>query len=299
MKIILSPAKKMNNNEPCGSFGQPVFELAHENRSAQKETLCHNEHRDEAERNRGAGLVTKPQFIDQTEEILAWLRSKSHEELKTLWKCNDKIAEQNFDRLAYMDLHSRLTPAVLSYEGIAFQYMAPAVFRQACVGRSGGPSEAETGHYDYVQEHLRILSAFYGVLKPMDGVTPYRLEMQAKAAIGEAKNLYDLWGSRLYEAVRDDSGIIINLASKEYSKCIEKYLTDSDRYITITFVEMAKGKLVTKGTYAKMARGEMVRFMAENQIEDPMEIQGFDRLGYVFRKDLSSDVEYVFERILR
>ena len=283
MKIILSPAKKMNNNEPCGSFGQPVFELAHENRSAQKETLCDNEHRDEAERNRGAGLVTKPQFIEQTEEILAWLRSKSHEELKTLWKCNDKIAEQNFERLAHMDLYSRLTPAVLSYEGIAFQYMAPAVF--------------ETGQYDYVQEHLRILSAFYGVLKPMDGVTPYRLEMQAKAAIGEAKNLYDLWGSRLYEAVRDDSGIIINLASKEYSKCIEKYLTASDRYITITFVEMAKGKLVTKGTYAKMARGEMVRFMAENQIEDPMEIQVFDRLGYVFRKDLSSDVEYVFERI--
>ena len=250
-----------------------------------------NEHRDEAEWNRGAGLVTRPQFIEQAGEILAWMRSKSHEELKALWKCNDKIAEQNFERLAHMDLYSGLTPAVLSYEGIAFQYMAPAVF--------------ETGHYDYVQEHLRILSAFYGVLKPMDGVTPYRLEMssrtsfasQAKAAIGDSKNLYDLWGSRLYEAVQDDSGIIINLASKEYSKCIEKYLTDSDRYITINFVEMAKDKLVTKGTYAKMARGEMVRFMAENQVEDPVEIQGFDRLGYVFRKNLSSDEKYVFERI--
>ena len=131
----------------------------------------------------------------------------------------------------------------------------------------------------------------------MDGVVPYRLEMQAKAAIGESKNLYDFWGSLLYEAVRDESGIIINLASKEYSKCVEKYLTPEDRYITITFCEKSGDKLVTKGTYAKMARGEMVRFMAENQIEDPLEIQKFDRLGYVFRKDLSSEREYVFERM--
>lgn len=155
------------------------------------------------------------------------------------------------------------------------------------------------GQFDYIQDHLRILSAFYGALRPMDGVTPYRLEMQAKASIRGEKNLYSLWGSRLYEAVRDDSGIIINLASKEYSKCIEKYLTKEDRYITITFCEKAGEKLGTKGTYAKMARGEMVRFMAENKIEDPKEIQKFDRLGHVFREELSFETEYVFERIAR
>ena len=94
----------------------------------------------------------------------------------------------------------------------------------------------------------------------------------------------------------DESKVIINLASKEYSKCIEKYLKKDDTYITITFGEMVKGKLVTKGTYAKMARGEMVRFMAENQIEDPDEIKRFDRLGYVFRDGLSGDRELVFER---
>jgi len=160
--------------------------------------------------------------------------------------------------------------------------MAPAVF--------------EEGQLSYVQEHLRILSGFYGVLKPMDGVTPYRLEMQAKANIGGRKNLYDFWGDRLYEEVRDDSGIIINLASKEYSKCIEKYLQKEDTYITCTFCEMVNGKPVQKGTYAKMARGEMVRFMAEHQIEDVEEIKKFDRLGYVFREDLSKKSEYVFER---
>ena len=181
-----------------------------------------------------------------------------------------------------MNLYQMLSPAVLSYEGIAFQYMAPSVF--------------EDMQLEYVQNHLRILSAFYGSLKPMDGVTPYRLEMQAKIRIGDAKNLYEYWGDLLYRSVIDDSRIIINLASKEYSKCIEKYLTPQDRYISVTFCEASGDKMVTKGTYAKMARGEMVRFMAENNIENPVDIKKFDRLGYSFRSDLSSDTEYVFER---
>lgn len=100
----------------------------------------------------------------------------------------------------------------------------------------------------------------------------------------------------LYRSVIDDSRIIINLASKEYSKCIEKYLSDKDKYITVTFCEQSGDKLVTKGTYAKMARGEMVRYMAEKEIENPADVQTFDRLGYNFRRDLSSEMEYVFER---
>ena len=102
--------------------------------------------------------VELPVYIDKTAEVLNWMKSKSKEELKAVWKCNDKIAEQNFHRLETMDLYRGLTPAVLSYEGIAFQYMAPAVF--------------EDRQLAYVQKHLRILSAFYGVLEPMDGVTP-------------------------------------------------------------------------------------------------------------------------------
>ncbi len=246
MKILLSPAKKMKvDTDKLEYQGTPVF-------------------------------------LERTEEILAWLRKQSLTELQTLWGCNDKIAEQNYKRICEMDLHKRLTPAILSYEGIAYQYMAPAVFEDMC--------------FDYVQEHLRILSGFYGVLKPMDGVTPYRLEMQAKAQIGQFKNLYDFWSDSIYNEVIDKSRVIINLASKEYSKVIEKYLLPEDRYITITFVEAVKGKMVTKGTYAKMARGEMVRFMAENQIEGISDIKKFDRLGYAYRDDLSCDTEIVFER---
>ena len=120
--------------------------------------------------------------------------------------------------------------------------------------------------------------------------------MQAKVEIGDVKNLYEYWHDMLYRSVIDESRIIINLASKEYSKCIEKYLTPKDKYITISFCEQAGNKLVTKGTYAKMARGEMVRYMAEKEIENPADVQTFDKLGYNFRRDLSSEIEYVFER---
>ena len=227
--------------------------------------------------------VGMPDFLDKTAEILSWMKSLKKEEQKAIWKCNDKIARQNFDRLDNMDLYHMLTPAILSYEGIAFQYMAPAVF--------------EDGQFADIQKHLRILSAFYGSLKPLDGVKPYRLEMQAKVTIENTRNLYDYWGDLLYQSVIDDSRIIINLASKEYSKCIEKYLSPEDTYITITFCELSGEKLVTKGTYAKMARGEMVRFMAERGIENPADIQEFNRLGYRFREDLSSEKEYIFERL--
>ena len=246
MKIILSPAKKMNISkdimEPLGM----------------------------------------PKYLDKTEQILSWMKAKSEAELKKLWGCNEKIAKVNCERIRYMDLYHGLTPAVLAYEGLAYQYMAPAVF--------------EDGHFAYVQEHLRILSAFYGVLRAMDGVTPYRLEMQAKASVCGCKDLYEFWGRSIYDAVRDDDGIIINLASKEYAKCVEKYLEKDDKFITISFVEKSGDKLITKGTYAKMARGEMVRYMAEMHSKDPEDIKTFDRLGYVFREELSSETEHVFER---
>ena len=106
-----------------------------------------------------------PVFLSRTEVIFTELKKLSYEELKALWKCNDKIAAQNVERLQTLDLHKALTPAVMAYEGIQYQYMAPGVFSQEELA--------------YVQDHLRILSGFYGLLRPFDGVIPYRLEMQA------------------------------------------------------------------------------------------------------------------------
>lgn len=246
MRILLSPAKKMKTDD-CGP--EP------------------------------SGL---PVFWQDARIIRDWLREKSFAELKKLWACNDRITQQNMDRLAVMNLRTNLTPAIMAYDGIAFQYMAPTVF--------------ETRMLTYVQEHLRILSGFYGVLKPMDGVTPYRLEMQAKAEIAGTKDLYEYWGDRLYGEVCDSSGIIINLASREYFRCIEKYLRPENTCITCTFAEEEKGRMVQKGVYCKMARGEMVRFMAEHGTEAPEEIREFDRLGYRYHGELSSETEYVFLR---
>lgn len=223
-----------------------------------------------------------PALISDTEKIMHWMQQLSYSEAKILWNCNDQIAEENFNRLQAMNLHGNLTPAIIAFEGIQYRYMAPAVFEDSMLA--------------YVQERLRILSGFYGVLRPMDGVTPYRLEMQAKARVGGAKDLFDFWGGRIYDTVMDDSRLIINLASREYSACVERYLQPGDTLITCIFGEMSDGRVRQKGTYAKMARGEMVRFMAENRIERPEEMRQFHRLGYGFCAALSTETSYVFVR---
>ncbi len=223
-----------------------------------------------------------PVFMDRTVILKDWISGLSYEEQKSLWACNDKIARQNAERYAHMDLYRNLTPALLAYDGIQYTYMAPAVF--------------EDGQFDYVADHLRILSGFYGVVRPMDGVVPYRLEMQARAAVAGHKNLYDFWGEDLYREVMDDSRVLINLASKEYSKCIEKYLRPEDRYITCIFGTVEDGKVVQKGVYVKMARGEMVRFMAGVQAEEPEQIKAFHWSGYHYDESRSSETEYVFIR---
>ena len=265
MKLIISPAKKMiTDTDTLSPWGEPVF-------------------------------------LKETERLLARLRELSFGELKKLWGCNEKLAQQNFERIRSMELKRALTPAVLSYEGIQYQYMAPAVF--------------ESGMLSWVEEHLRILSGFYGVLKPMDGVTPYRLEMQAKLSVEGSRDLYGFWGERLYQEVcagersagepaeenvkKPESGqVILNLASKEYSRCIERYRKPEDRFITCVFGEWSGDgqRVVQKGTYAKMARGEMVRFLAERQAKEPEEAKDFDRLSYRFEKEASDAETYVFVR---
>ena len=244
MRIIISPAKKMN----VDTDSLPVRDL--------------------------------PAFLEQTEELCRELQSKSPEELQKLWKCNDQIAALNVERLQQMDLRRNLTPAVLAYEGIQYQYMAPNVFTSK--------------EYDYIQEHLRILSGFYGVLRPFDGVTPYRLEMQAKLKIREVKDLYGYWNNKLADHIFAETDCIINLASKEYSICVSKYLRPEIRFITCVFGEEKDGKIIEKGTMCKMARGEMVRYMAELQITKPEDIRTFDRLDYAFDPERSDESTYVF-----
>lgn len=221
-----------------------------------------------------------PLFVEDSKMLLKALGQLSYEQAKKIWNCNDKIASYHYERLKEMNLEHNLTPAILSYEGIQYQYMSPAVFH--------------TEEMEYIKAHLRILSGFYGLLRPFDGVIPYRLEMQAKLQMKEKKSLYEFWGNRLATQLFEESRLILNLAPVEYSKCVSRFLTPDIRFITCIFGEKINGKVIEKGTYAKMARGEMVRFMAERKIEEIEEIKQFDRLGYQFSYDLSNENTYVF-----
>lgn len=243
MKIIISPAKKMITEE--------TLEFNH-----------------------------LPVFIEKAERLREYLKGLSFAELKKLLACNDKIAEQNFERFRNMDLKRNLSPAILSYDGIQYKYMAPQVF--------------EESFFEYIEKRLCILSGFYGILRPFDGITPYRLEMQARLKTSFCKNLYDYWGSDIYDELTRDDNVILNLASGEYSKVVKKYLDPGVRFITCTFGELSGEKIIEKGVYVKMARGEMVRYMAENSIESPEDIRGFDRLGFCYDENKSDKNNYVF-----
>jgi UPF0246 protein EUBREC_1226 len=221
-----------------------------------------------------------PTYIDYSRMLLDEIRQKSYEEMKEIWKCNEKIANENFDRFKNMNLQGNLTPAIFSYQGIQYQYMAVNVM--------------ESSSLEYIRENLYILSGFFGILRTFDVVSPYRLEMQAKLEIGDCKNLYEFWGDKIYRKLFETGEVVINLASKEYSKIIESYLSKEDKFITCVFAEKKDGKIVQKATLAKMARGEMVNFLASNDIQNEEEIKKFDRLGFVFDKGLSNDNRYVF-----
>ncbi len=224
--------------------------------------------------------VKLPQFIKEAEILAEHIKCLSYEKLKEIWKCNDKIAALNYQRFQNMNLYKNLTPAILSYEGIQYKYMSPDIFSNE--------------EFTYIDEHLRIMSGFYGLLRPFDGITPYRLEMQARLNTEELNSLYDFWGRKLAERLFSESRCIINLASKEYSRCISDYLEPDIQFITCVFGEIKDEKVIEKGTQVKMARGEMVRYMAENKAMDAQGIKNFNRLNYLYEEKLSDDNTYVF-----
>ena len=221
-----------------------------------------------------------PVFLPRAERLLEALRAMSPRELQALWKCNDAIAALNVERLERMDLRRNLTPAVLAYEGIQYRYLAPGVL--------------ETGDLDYLREHLRILSGFYGLLAPFDGVTPYRLEMGARLAADGCPDLYAFWGDALARALAEGTDLVLNLASREYSRAVAPHLPPAVKLLTCVFGEESNGKIVEKGPLCKMARGEMVRWLAQNRVERPEDVRRFEALGYRYAPDHSTETQLVF-----
>ncbi|MCF0246924.1 MAG: YaaA family protein [Ileibacterium sp.] len=219
--------------------------------------------------------LSRPLF--QKESVALWkkLEGMTEQELMDLFKCSKKTLAPVWEQLELSRQKVELpkSPALLSYEGIAFRSMAPNVFTD--------------DELEYVNQHLRILSGQYGLLRPLDGVHPYRLEMGLKME----PSLYAWWNHKIADALDDD--VIINLASKEYSKAVSPY----KKLIDVRFFEEdALGKRREKGVYAKIARGTMVRWMAQNNISAPEELSRFDEIGYHFDKEASSSSCLVFVR---
>lgn len=240
-----------------------------------------------------------PRFLPRACELLDALRALSYDEAKALWKCSDALASLNYERVRASDpaCSAMCAPAVFAYEGIQYQHMAPQVMTE--------------DQLDYLERHLRILSGFYGVLRPFDAVVPYRLEMQAKLAVGGARDLYGFWGPRLFEALAEDAAheaaasplarpVIVNLASQEYAKAVLPHAKAAAkaggdvRVVTCLFGTVRDGALIQRSTEAKAARGTFVRWCAEYAVEDVRELEGFDEAGYAFDRGLSSDETLVF-----
>ena len=222
-----------------------------------------------------------PRFINQTEELMHTVRALSYEDAKALWACSDKLAMLNYERFQTMDLTRNLTAAAIAYEGIQYQHLAPQVM-----------SEQELS---FLNQHLRILSGFYGVLRPFDGVVPYRLEMQAKLAINGSNNLYEYWGKTLAAALAEETDTIVNLASVEYAKAITPYAKELGlRVITCLFGQMVNGKYVQRSTEAKAARGTFARWCAENKVEEIEDFSHFTERGYNLDKSRSTEDTLVY-----
>lgn len=225
---------------------------------------------------------SQPQFLTRAKELSDFLKKCSFTQLKSIWGGSDRTTKEGQKQLATLDITEvdGLTPAIISYSGIQYQYMAPDLFTAKALA--------------YLQENVRILSGLYGVLRPFDGVWPYRLEMKNKVLGFREPNLYKYWGETLANNLFDKNDVVINLASKEYSKNIAPYLSDKRQMITIDFQEQKNGQWKTVGVHAKMARGEMVRFISENELKQPEELQQFDDFGFQFVAKESTASRYVF-----
>lgn len=170
------------------------------------------------------------------------------------------------------------TPALLTYHGIQFQHIAARDFT------------AED--WAFAQEHLRVLSALYGVVRPLDAIRPYRLEFGARWAPEGGRSLYRWWGGRLYEALRADGGPILNLASQEYARAVSAHLTPGDLFVTVKFLTLHKGK--NRQITPKIPRGEFARWLVKERVDSLEGVKEFGWDGFTFEPALSTVGEFIF-----
>lgn len=224
--------------------------------------------------------ATQPMFLEEAAVINKKLESKSKKELSELMNISDKLAALNFERYKNFELpftKSNARPAVYAYAGDVYDGLDAYTI--------------DTKHLDKLQESLRILTGMYGILRPLDLIQPYRLEMGTKLTVNGSKDLYEFWKTKLTEKFNSElkeNELLINLASVEYSKAIdEKKLKTA--VISPVFKDFKNGKLKVISFYAKKARGSMARFVVENNVEQKEELLAFGVDGYSYSENHTED----------
>ena len=232
-------------------------------------------------------LFSTPQFLEDSTKLNKKLKTMSRKKLGELMNISPTLASLNYNRnQEWVNDYNLETgkQAVYAFTG--------EVFRGLDV------TTLESNKLSFLQENLRIVSGLYGILKPLDVMLPYRLEMGTKLKVGRKNNLYEFWGDKLAqtlnEEMRDDE-ILVNLASNEYNKAIVNKSLKVP-VITPVFKDYKNGKLKTIMTFAKRARGLMVRYIIDHQLTNVEDLKGFDTEGYGFSQELSTDTEWVFTR---
>jgi len=233
--------------------------------------------------------LTQPRFQQESSVLIAELRKLKRPEIQKLMDVSEKIADLNFGR--YKNYQSLYNPtnskqALLAFKGDVYRHIQV--------------DEYSEEDFQFAQQHVRMLSGLYGLLRPLDLMQPYRLEMKIKLANKKEKNLYEFWGTKLTEMLKVDLAdqgdeVLINLASMEYSKVIQDDALGA-RIITPVFMEQKKGGPKIVAIFAKLARGMMTNFIVRNRLKNPDDLKQFDQDGYQFNSELSEGDRWVFLR---
>ena len=233
--------------------------------------------------------ITQPRMLEETKSLAITAKDQTLGDLKRLMHLSDNLAQLNVDRFAKFDLDGDapgMKPASLAFDGDVYWGL-----------------EAKTlsdEDLTYAQDHLRILSGLYGLLRPMDEIQPYRLEMGTKLRNDRGMNLYEFWGEQIGEQIRGDlSGhddqTVLNLASNEYFKAVNAKTLDR-RVINVKLLEEKDGKARPVQYYTKFGRGLFARWVIQNRIDSADDLTAFNAGGYSFSPERSSENELVFER---
>lgn len=237
--------------------------------------------------NRKFATFTLPDTLSTSEKIIGTLKKQTKEEIASLMKTSEKLTHSTYERIHAFTLpfnRNNATQALFTFQGDAYDAITASTY-----------SEEELHH---AQAHLNILSGLYGILRPLDLMQPYRLEMAAKLEVAGNKNLYSLWkeevtgllNSRLKESTEP---VVINLASEEYSKAIDRKTLEA-KMITIIFKQEHKGKIKTIPIHSKRARGMMIHFMIINRLYRSEELKAFDLDGYSLMESETTESSWVF-----